>query len=345
MNPDMIDLRDRIADADPAGDALPYTPTRCEAFVTDIVTGTDAERHRRTTRTGPRWRRSGPPSYTGTVRRRLSTTLVAASIVAVIAGLIAVNGQERRGGGSSEAARTVLVTAATNASDPPARASQYWEITNSSPRVTRISYYAVDGNRPSYFFDNYPADRDPRQPQHEIWTTNLTANQENAGWGGPNPVYLAGLPRDPRALRELLYQDTAGRGNSVNGVAFSYVADLLHSGIVPADLRRSLFQVLQTIPGIDITAANVTVHGRTGTVLSYREPGPFGLHEILLDVDTGMMMAERSFGMTDWTVITRKLVNDIPAEVKAAARHDTCFTYQLQTAQAIGCTQPAPPPT
>ena len=46
-------------------------------------------------------------------------------------------------------------------------------------------------------------------------------------------------------------------GSSVDGEVIVYVADVLRSGLVPADLRAALFQVLKAVPGADVTETRV----------------------------------------------------------------------------------------
>lgn len=64
---------------------------------------------------------------------------------------------------------------------------------------------------------------------------------------------------------------------------------------------------------------NAVADGRTGTVVGYRERAPWGVHEVLLDIGTGMMTAERDIGTNGWNLTTRRLVDDIPPEVRASA--------------------------
>lgn len=312
------DLRERLAAADPAADASGYSPSQCDA-VTEAILGGSTPVHHRTLRPG----------------RRVKVTFVAASVIAVIAALATVHSPA----GASDAARSVLVTSATNASDPPAKPSQYWEMTQTSPQGrTHTEYVAVDGNRPSYYLDTYPAGGG----QPEIWTTNLTPNQSPGMWQAPTSAFWATLPRDPNALRERLYEDTRGRGNSTDGEVFVYIADFLRSGMVPADLRRSIFQVLQTVPGVEVMATNVVVSGRTGVVIGYQERASWGLHQILLDPNAGAMLGEWYDDSKAWSTITKNVVDDVPASVRAAARHDDCY---VMNGQGVACTLGSPPPT
>jgi len=44
----------------------------------------------------------------------------------------------------------------------------------------------------------------------------------------------------------------------VDGEVIVYVADVLRSGLVPADLRAALFQVLKAVPGVDVSETRVS---------------------------------------------------------------------------------------
>ena len=48
------------------------------------------------------------------------------------------------------------------------------------------------------------------------------------------------LPRDPRALLDIIYERTKGSGKSPEIEAFVTIADGLRTGVVPADLRAAL---------------------------------------------------------------------------------------------------------
>ncbi len=311
-----IQLRDRLAQADPAAGLFGYAAAEADRIVDAIVGEHPAYR-------GMDGRRAGRPG-----RRSVA---VAGALAATVTAILLT--QQLAPGGASDAARRVLVQAAAQASDPPARADQWWQVTRTGywPDGTierRIEFVAVDGSRPTVFVDeSFPPGVGSSPSQRSAWSTGLSPNVTGGAWQVPDATFMAGLPRDVDALRARLYADTAGRGRSVDGEAVVYVADLLRSGIVPADLRRSLYAVLQTVPGVDLAAPQSVAGTRTGVVIAYTETAgllPTGAErqELLLDPATGELLAERTVRPgsepSGWTTIERAVVDAVPDDVRAA---------------------------
>ena len=228
--------------------------------------------------------------------------------------------------GASPAAAAVLDRAASVVPvDPPARGEQYWAIrtvgtTASGAALTdptggteslatylvtgdRVDYVAVDGSRPTWTESTKairvtqlsgPPDFGRPERSTSAWTSNLTPADIPPAWQVPSPAFLASLPRDATALRERLYADSAGRGPSADGEAVVYVADVLRSGLVPADLRAALYRVLETVPGVEITDAQATIDGRTGTAIGRFESVQGLRQELVIDPASGEVMGERT---------------------------------------------------
>ncbi len=257
--------------------------------------------------------------------------------------------------GSAEAAQ-VLSQAAIQASDQPSKPGQYWEITRIGTnlysdtddrmfvvRTVHVDYIAVDGKRPSWFvrggastirqLAGPPATGPVTWAGREAWTTNLSPEQKPAWWSEPSPSWFASLPRDTTKLRARLYADTKGHGNNPDDEAFVYVADVLRSGVVPADLRAALYKVLETIPGTTVTDRRVTLEdGRTGVAIGRNDI--FGSHkELVIDPSSGQVLGERSFmrltpvvgeRVAFSTGVQRRLVDAVPADIQRMAVHQTC---------------------
>lgn len=81
-------------------------------------------------------------------------------------------------------------------------------------------------------------------------------------WSEPTPNFLAGLPRDPKALRDRLLRDQVQEKEVADG-ALTLVGDLLRSGLVPPDLTAALFRALALIPGIEVVNDTVDFFGRS----------------------------------------------------------------------------------
>ena len=272
-------------------------------------------------------RRTMTGPTTGAIPRRVRRTVaVLAAACALIAAPVGLS-LTGRPTGASVAAAGVLDTAAIHAIDPPASADQYWKITTTGGQAatrhaTRdgtdvsstwwvldrtIAYVAVDGARPTY--TEWATGLSQRQltggpgwspmpRETSIETTNLTPNDLPGGWQTPNPTFLAALPRDVDQLRERLYTDAEGHGQSVDGEVVVYVADVLRSGLVPADLRAALFQVLKTVPDVDITSKAVTLQGQPGVGIARTEPVNGTRQEIIIDPGTGLLIGERTVAAT-----------------------------------------------
>ena len=313
---------------------------------------------------------SSPPP----ARRRAGVLVGATAGVAVVAlgfGLLPLSH-----GGATPAAAAALDEAATaadiTAQDEAARPDQYWRIETVGTYLVgsmgadgpddvsswlakgiRTEYVAVDGTRPTWF-DQSPStitevlvgDASPGDAsgQGETWTTDLAPNDAVGSWQMPNAAWLAELPRDTDALRDRLYGDTDGHGRSRDGEVLVYVADLLRSGVVPADLRAALFRVLETVPGVDIVRRHedgLISIGRLETVDGERQ-------EIVIDPATGAYVGERTIqtehldgipagAVTTDATVTTTVVDKVPADVREAADRLDCTASDDG---AISCEQP-----
>jgi RNA polymerase sigma-70 factor (ECF subfamily) len=312
-------------------------------------------------------------------RRRV---LVAAGLVAAMTAAVVVLPSALRAPTASAEAASLLAHAADaiHSTDPPAAPGQWWRIESHGTNLmgaamadktpgtaveatwlvasSRTEYAAVDGSRPSVFVDSPsrvvrklagPGDvvAPPLGPTTGTWTTGLAPADVPASWQSPSPAWLAALPRDTSALRARLYADSAGQGRSVDGEAVVYIADLLRSGVVPADLRAALYRVLATIPGVEITSSQASIGDVAGVGLGYVEAVDGTRQEIVVDPSNGELIGERYVattaldGIPAGTVIgtatwTRTLVDAVPASVRAAVVDQNC------TASADGGVSCAP---
>lgn len=267
--------------------------------------------------------------------RRAKTWLLSAAAAAVLVVLVGgdvVGLAGWRGSATAEAAE-VLSTAAETAitsTDPVVKPGQYLRIksTNvwSTETVTQDgqSYQWLDtekmdmyipadrtaewvwqrsGRIPTVFFDAraeaYVRDQNV-QPHPEL----LRASKGEF-YGQPGGIYtedMSSLPRDPHRLLNSIYKRTLGKGQSVDGEALVFIADLLRTGIVPADLRAALYKAAAMIPGVTVMEGQANLEGRTGVAIG-RDEGTFSRQEIIIDPQTGQLIGERQVVTRDYGVI------------------------------------------
>jgi hypothetical protein len=263
-------------------------------------------------------------------RRRLALGL---AVVAVAAGLVVagpvgldVLAPDGRSLGATAEAASLLRRAAINARDPVVGPTQYLKVTSRGVHLG-IGQLA-DGRDVRYYASDLmevwiPAD--PSRPWVLRRTTEpyrfLSAEDERAlraegavsprsvellrakdgafygpvqgSWQTPTRQFLAGLPRDPDRLLRRIYRDSKGQGPSKHGEALVYVADVLRSGLVPADLRAALFQAATGIPGVEVVEAQANLDGRKGVAVGRYERKNGIRQEIIFDPDTGEVIGER----------------------------------------------------
>jgi hypothetical protein len=122
-------------------------------------------------------------------------------------------------------------------------------------------------------------------------------------WQTPNNEFMAALPRNPDQLYNRLRNDTAGHGSDENLEMLAYVADLLRSGLTPADLRATLYRTLAKIPTLEITEQVANLDNQKGTAygISTNEKR----QDVIIDPTTGQFIGERQ--------ITEEDYNNLPA--------------------------------
>ncbi|WP_307031845.1 CU044_5270 family protein [Arthrobacter globiformis] len=257
--------------------------------------------------------------------RRARAWLTAAAAAAVVATLIGgdVVGLAGWRGGATAQASDVLNSAAHTAittSDPVVSRGQYLRIKSTNVWMTAsveadgASYQWLDTEK----FDMYvPFDRsgewvwrrsgrvpttffDPKAKEY-VREQNVQAHPEllrapRGEFYGPQAFApdMTLLPRDPYRLLNSIYKQTLGKGQSVDGEALVFIADLLRTGVVPADLRAALYKAAAMIPGVTITEGQANLAGRTGVAIGRTEASAAGQRqEIIIDPKTGQLIGER----------------------------------------------------
>jgi hypothetical protein len=139
-----------------------------------------------------------------------------------------------------------------------------------------------------------------------------------------SPEALADLPSDPRLLLNFIYRTTIGTGPSADGEALVFIADRLRTGVIPADVRASLYQAAALIPGVEVVEDQATLDGRTGTAIGRVEANGNFRQDIIVDPDTGLFIGERTTTLADengiaagtitgWSTVTTSVVDEAPA--------------------------------
>jgi RNA polymerase sigma-70 factor (ECF subfamily) len=289
--------------------------------------------------------------------RRARIWLTSAAAAAVVAALIAgdVIGLAGWRGGATAHAAEVLNNAAQmtiKTTDPVVNPGQYLRIKSTnvwgtySQEADGSQYRWLDteksdmyipadrsaewvwqrsGRVPTTFFDAKSKDyvlTQNIQPYPELLRANNGAFYGSSGWW--EATDLSQLPRHPYRLLNSIYKQTLGQGQSVDGAALGFIADLLRTGVVPADLRAALYQAAAMIPGVTVTEGQANLDGRTGVAIGRFEEGPAKTRqELIIDHETGLLIGERSVltqaqegipagTATTWTAIETSVSNTAP---------------------------------
>jgi hypothetical protein len=115
--------------------------------------------------------------------------------------------------------------------------------------------------------------------------------KERGSWGTPNAEFLAALPRDPDKLYARMRTDTKGKGSGADLEMVVCAADVLRSGLVPADLRAALYRALAKVPALQITEQVANLDNQKGTAYGISAKGK--RHDIIIDPTTGQFIGER----------------------------------------------------
>ncbi|NJC21054.1 RNA polymerase sigma-70 factor (ECF subfamily) [Arthrobacter pigmenti] len=173
----------------------------------------------------------------------------------------------------------------------------------------------------------------PEKPLPEGATPLVGVRRAPGGaFGGFGPEVIPGthleeassLPRDPQVLLDIIYERTEGKNKSPERAAFVAIADGLRTGVVPADLRATLYRAAALIPGVTLADRQATIDGRTGIAIGFPSPGGVARTDMVIDPASGLVIGERDVVLKDsphwgpagtvstWTSVRTSVVDSAP---------------------------------
>ncbi|KOX33871.1 hypothetical protein ADK67_05760 [Saccharothrix sp. NRRL B-16348] len=147
------------------------------------------------------------------------------------------------------------------------------------------------------------------------------------GCGDPDsrhPEFYARLSRDPQVLAQWLRDRTDGarQAGGLKNLPFHFAVQLLRTGLVPADLRASLYRALALLDGVTVADVQVDLDGRVGVAIAVEDVHE--RRELIVDPANGDFIGERTVAgqqphfpylapgtVTGYSSITTKVVDGI----------------------------------
>lgn len=134
---------------------------------------------------------------------------------------------------------------------------------------------------------------------------------------------LDALPRDPGKLLEMIRDQSGGVGDSADDQALNWISDRLRAGMIPAELRASLYRAAALIPGVTMVDRQATLDGRTGVAIGRVDRSDNTRREIIVDPGNGQFIGERVVDLdgygaippgtaTAWTAVKTSVVDTAP---------------------------------
>jgi hypothetical protein len=110
-------------------------------------------------------------------------------------------------------------------------------------------------------------------------------------WQEPTLAFVAALPTDPRELYDELVDALEDEDIGVELAILDFVQDAINRGLLPGELRASLYRALALMPGLRISDRDVNVDGRMGIALGAKGAGR--VQELIIDPASGQFIGER----------------------------------------------------
>ncbi|SEO04854.1 hypothetical protein E3O25_07215 [Cryobacterium sp. TMT1-3] len=114
-------------------------------------------------------------------------------------------------------------------------------------------------------------------------------------YGDRSGSQIALLPTDSNELLTYLYDQVQAEGSSrsTDEHVFMDISDLLRTGLVPAAVRASLYDVLARVPGVYLSDGQANLDGRTGVGISRKSSDSY-IEQIIIDPLTGLVIGMRT---------------------------------------------------
>ena len=270
--------------------------------------------------------------------RRTAWTVAGAGLLAAVAAaasVIGLTGQSGGSGGHITAARLLskIADAAAQGRAQDVTGNQfmyieteiaygasYGEPAPPKPHLRQVWIPVADLCGPGLAIENGKRFRISDKPTPDMVANGVHLKCPYRGSvNDPSYRLLQSLPTDPHTLLNLIYQDTAGAGQSPDQEAFTTIGDLLRESIAPPEVSAALFRAAALIPGVTVVTNAVDAAGRPGIAVSFTASGEQS--EWIFDRQTFQMLGELDFVQGTLTgksaIITRAFV-DRPGQVPPA---------------------------
>ncbi|WIB77899.1 CU044_5270 family protein [Curtobacterium sp. MCPF17_002] len=143
---------------------------------------------------------------------------------------------------------------------------------------------------------DYAASAHRDDPVRERAAGGAFGNGELGGTpaGTLTPADIADLPRDPDALVRRIEAAPRAKGATDAEQVFDTLADFLRTGLVPNELRATVYDALAGLPGIVVTDDQASLDGRHGTAIGLDDRGGSDRREVIVDRTSGDYLGERT---------------------------------------------------
>lgn len=277
--------------------------------------------------------RSGMPKQWGTKARALVCGGVALLAAAVGGGLLVT---------APASAEQVLLEAASNAALQPMEEGQYWYVRTEMDEPATIPYQreiwlAREGG---VLRDEFLAAEAAELDGTEVLDPALIRN-EDLGQNDTDPETdgttrfgnnvsvtwdeLEQLPADPETLSALLTQRVTETSHSDAYDLWDAATGLLRESPARPELRRALWEIIATIPGVTLDGPTADATGRDGTAVSIDFSSQnLGRYVLVLDPSDGRLLETRYLDNDGALLSTGTVVEQGPRDSAPQAQPPVC---------------------